>query len=116
RSARGTRVRPPAREGSAPPCLTVIGVVDDVKNGGIDKPAGTELYFALPQSTGTTFALRTAFLAVTTRVEPMSTGSRMRSRVRMLERSLPIANIRSMDEIIATAESRPRFLTLLLTV
>jgi putative ABC transport system permease protein len=29
---------------------------------------------------------------------------------------LPIANIRSMDEIIATAESRPRFLTLLLTV
>jgi predicted permease len=115
-SAIGHRVRPPAREVPATPWLTVIGVVDDVKNGGIDKPAGTELYFALPQSGGTTFALRTAFVAVKTSVEPMSVVAAIRSQVRMLDSSLPVANIRSMDEIIATAESRSRFLTLLLTV
>jgi predicted permease len=115
-SAIGHRVRQPAREVPATPWLTVIGVVDDVKNGGIDKPAGTELYFALPQSAGTTFALRTAFVAVKTSVEPMSVVAAIRSQVRMLDSSLPVANIRSMDEIIATAESRSRFLTLLLTV
>ena len=34
------------------PFYSVIGVVDDVKNGGLDKPAGTEIYFSARQLAG----------------------------------------------------------------
>jgi putative ABC transport system permease protein len=46
----------------------------------------------------------------------MSMVSAVRAEVRSLDSSLPIANVQSMDEIMATSESRPRFLTLLLSV
>jgi predicted permease len=112
-SAIGHRVR-----GSGPPTSnpwsTIVGVVDDVKNGGIDKAAGTELYFPVPQNSGQ-FALRSAFLAVKTKRDPMTMVSAIRNEVRLLDASLPIANVHSMDEIMATAQSRPRFLTLLLS-
>jgi len=46
----------------------------------------------------------------------MSIVGAIRSEVRSLDPSLPIANVRSMDNIMATSQSRPRFLTLLLSV
>ncbi|MGH9453991.1 MAG: ABC transporter permease, partial [Terriglobia bacterium] len=47
----GRRIRP----GFTDPWCTVVGVVADVKNAGIDKPAGTELYlpYDQPQGSGT---------------------------------------------------------------
>jgi len=115
-SALGHRVRPPGGPGVETPWFTVVGVVDDVKNGGIDKAAGTELYFAVPQINGGPFALRAGFLTVKTKGDPMSLIGAIRSEVRSIDPSLPVANVRSMDEIMATSQSRPRFLTLLLSV
>jgi putative ABC transport system permease protein len=115
-SAIGHRVRPPGGPGAETPWFTIVGVVDDVKNGGIDKPAGTELYFSITQLAGTQFALRNGFLTVKTKGDPMSIVGAIRSEVRSLDPSLPIANVRSMDNIMATSQSRPRFLTLLLSV
>ncbi|HME99684.1 MAG TPA: ABC transporter permease [Terriglobia bacterium] len=115
-SAIGHRVRPPGGPGAETPWFTIVGVVDDVKNGGIDKPAGTELYFSMTQLAGTPFALRNGFLTVKTKGDPMSIVGAIRSEVRSLDPSLPIANVRSMDNIMATSQSRPRFLTLLLSV
>jgi predicted permease len=115
-NAIGHRVRPPGGPGTDSPWFTVVGVVDDAKNGGIDKPAGTELYFAIPQLSGGPFALRNAFLAIKTKGDPLAAVSDVRAQVRSLDPSLPIAAIHSMDEIMATAQSRPRFLTLLLSV
>ena len=113
-SAIGHRVRPP--RGPDSPWYTVVGVVDDVKNGGIDKPAGTELYFAIPQLSGRPFSLLNAFMTVKTRGDPMSVVAGVRSAVRSIDASLPVANVHSMDDIMATSQSRPRFLTLLLSV
>jgi putative ABC transport system permease protein len=115
-SALGRRVRPPGGPGVETPWFTIVGVVDDVKNGGIDKPAGTELYFAVPQLTGGPFALRAAFLVVKTKSDPVSIVGAIRSEVRSLDSSLPVANVRTMDDIMATSQSRPRFLTFLLSV
>jgi predicted permease len=115
-SALGHRVRPPAGPGVENPWFTIVGVVDDVKNGGIDKPAGTELYFSVPQLSGSPFALRAGFLTVKTKGDPISVIGAIRSEVRSIDPSLPVANVRSMDEIMATSQSRPRFLTLLLSV
>ena len=43
----GRRVRP--RFGDQTPWVTVIGVAKDVKQGGVDRPTGTELYLLLDQ-------------------------------------------------------------------
>jgi len=114
-SAIGHRMRPPAPPSVPNPWFTIVGVVDDVKNGGIDKPAGTELYFSIPQLAGAVFVVRNAFLAVKTKGDPMSAVSGIRSAVRSIDSSLPIYNVHSMDDIMATSQSRPRFLTMLLS-
>ena len=36
--------------GNSGPLLEIVGVVADVKQAGLDEPAGTELYFHYPQA------------------------------------------------------------------
>ncbi len=107
-SAVGHRVK---TGGPNSPWRTIVGVVADMKNAGLDKPAGTELYISAPQSPS-----RTEYLVVRTRGEPMALVGAIRNEVRNLDRALPISQLRDMDEVMATARSRPRFLTLLLTL
>jgi predicted lysophospholipase L1 biosynthesis ABC-type transport system permease subunit len=82
-----------------------------MKNAGLDRPAGTELFISFPQS-----PVRTAYLVVRTKGEPMSLVGPIRNEIRTLDRALPISQLRAMDEVMSTARSRPRFLTLLLTL
>lgn len=92
---------------------TIVGVIGDVKNAGLDRPAGTELYVAFAQNPN---PARLASLTVRTTGDPMSMVGAIRSEIRALDRGLPISQIRSMDEVMSIARSRPRFLTLLLTM
>jgi putative ABC transport system permease protein len=46
----------------------------------------------------------------------MSLTSAARDAIRALDRGLPISNIGSMEDVMSTARSRPRFLTLLLSL
>jgi len=107
-SAVGHRVQ---TGGPKSPWRTIVGVVADMKNAALDKQAGTELFISLPQA-----PVRTAYLLVRTKGEPMSLVGAIRNEVRNLDRALPISQLREMDEVMATARSRPRFLTLLLTL
>jgi predicted permease len=92
---------------------TIVGVIGDVKNAGLDRPAGTELYVAFAQNPNPS---RLAFLVARTTGDPMSMVGAIRSEIRALDRGMPISQIRSMDEVMSVARSRPRFLTLLLTM
>jgi putative ABC transport system permease protein len=106
----GRRVRP----GFTDPWCTVIGVVADVKNAGLDKPAGTELYlpFNQPQGLGNNrFSILVRSVG-----DPTSLIGGLRHEVRDLDPALPVANVRTMDEVMTAAQSRPRFLTTLLTL
>ena len=91
----------------------IVGVIGDVKNAGIDRPAGTELYVAFAQNPN---PARLASLTVRTAGDPMSMVGAIRREIRALDRALPISQIRSMEEVMSVARSRPRFLTLLLTL
>jgi predicted permease len=108
-SAIGHRVK--TGGGPNSPWRSIVGVVADMKNAGLDRPAGTELFIAFPQ-----LPVRNAYLVVRTKGDPMSMVSAIRNEVRALDRGLPISQLRDMDEVMATARSRPRFLTLLLTL
>ena len=110
----GQRVRPP---GPDVPWLTIVGVVRDVKQGGLDEETGTEVYFLYPQVGRTVgFAPRSMNVVVRTSGDPMSLASAVRSEVRTLDASLPVANLASMEDVLSTSLARPRFLTLLLGI
>ena len=106
----GRRVR---EDSDKVPWRTIIGVAADVKNGGIDKPTGTELYFPYTQADG---GIRTMYLAVKTVGDPQQIVSAVRAQVNALDPSLPVAQIRLMEDVISAANARPRFLTVLLSV
>jgi predicted permease len=107
-SALGHRVR--ASGGNAP-WRTIVGVVGDVKNAALDRPAGTELYFPFPQAPRTL-----SWVLVRAQGDPMNLTGAVRDAIRGLDRGLPISNISTMEDVMSTARSRPRFLTLLLTL
>ena len=47
----GRRVRPSGPPSANIPWFTIVGVLKDVKQGGVDKKTGTELYFNFEQLT-----------------------------------------------------------------
>jgi len=110
-SALGRHIRPSSR--TPQPWFTVVGVVADVKNGGIEKPAGTELFFQWRLASSILF---NPTIALKTSGDPHSLITEVRRAVASLDSSLPIAKVRTMDEVIAEANSRPRFLTLILSM
>jgi predicted permease len=88
---------------------TVVGVIADMKNGGLDKPAGTELFipYRLAASSTPTVLIRT-------NGNPLSIMPAARRIVASLDPNLPIAKVRTMDDVVAAASARPRFLTIIL--
>jgi putative ABC transport system permease protein len=95
---------------------TIVGVIADVKNGGIDKPAGTAIYLPYGQVPAGTGLLRAPFIAVRSSVTPSAIVAEVRRVVRDVDPRLPLAQIRTLDDVVSTSESRPRFLALVLTL
>lgn len=93
---------------------TIVGVVADVKNAGIDKPTGTELY--LPFRQDSRLAGGPGYLLLKTTGDPKALINSVRREVAQIDSSLPLSKIRTMEEVVAAANSRPRFLTLLLSL
>jgi putative ABC transport system permease protein len=109
-SAIGHRIRP----GSSDPWCTIIGVVADVKNAGIDKPTGTELYLPYNQKQGQGYDSMNLFIRSSL---PASTlVSEVRRQLADIDSQVPISKIQPMEDVISSAQSRPRFLTLLLSI
>lgn len=106
----GRRVQP-STEG---PWCTVVGVVENTKNAGIDQPAGTELYLPFDQKQGE--GTNRMNLLLKTTGNPLDMVSTVRQEVQAMDSSLPLAKITTMDEVVNEAQSRPRFLTVLLTL
>ena len=109
----GRRLRP--GRGTNAWC-TIVGVVEDVKNHGLDKPTGTELYLSRGQTYTQGDRNFYVYMAVRSQGNPSSVISTLRRELRDLDPSLPLARVRTMDEVVSAAQSRPRFLTLLLTL
>lgn len=109
-SALGHRVSP---SGGPETWYTVVGVLADMKNAGLDKPTGTELFFPFRQLDQG--PARTLTLVLHTAGDPETLITPVRNVIRSLDSALPLASIRTMDNIVAEANSRPRFLSVLLS-
>jgi putative ABC transport system permease protein len=106
----GRRVNP----GFAEPKVwfTIVGVVEDTKNAGMDKPAGPELYFQARQ-VNQFLGSNVSFVVRGTNDSTPLEGS-IRGAVRELDPTLPVYNLWSMNELVSKSMVQPRFLALLL--
>ena len=122
----GQRLRPnlSASMGtSANPWHTVIGVAKDVKEGGVDRETGTELYMfteqPAPPVDGTegpwvANAPPTMNVALRTSLPPAALSQTLESAVRDVDPAVPIVRLRDMDAVFAESIRRPRLLAQLL--
>ena len=97
------------------PWLTIVGVVGDVKQGGMDEETGTELYFYVPQvASALGFAPRTMHVVLRTSVPPASLSGQARSTVWSLDPGLPLADLQTLETAVLRSVAQPRFLAVLL--
>jgi predicted permease len=102
----GRRIR---QGGLERPWMTVVGVVADVRHNGLEVAIKGKYYRAhtqMPSSSG--FAVRNMHLVVKTTGNPLSLVAPIRAEVTRIDPSLPVANIRAMEEVIAASTSTPR--------
>ncbi|HEU0175406.1 MAG TPA: ABC transporter permease, partial [Blastocatellia bacterium] len=114
----GRRLNPMVSDN--PNWFTVVGVVENTKNLGVDRPAGTELYFLEPQVLKVFGQLmggvaRQNFI-VRAEGDPTLLAGAVRAAVREIDLSLPIFGMKAMSDTVADSLVRPRFLSLLLGV
>jgi len=111
----GQRVR--LRFNDSAPWLTIVGVVRDVKQGGVAKKTGTELYFLYEQGPRVTQVTPGGMnVVVRSAVPEQSLSPEIQRAVREQDPTLPIVKLRTMDQVFAEAAARPRFLTELLGI
>jgi predicted permease len=111
----GAHVKPPF-----PPdltWLTIVGVVKDVKQGGVSAPVGTEIYFLAEQAQRAIgFVPNDMNLALRTSLPIDQLSGPIFQAVRSLDQALPVVKLQTMDDVFGASVSRPRFLTFLLGV
>jgi putative ABC transport system permease protein len=110
----GRRIRP---GGPTTPWYTVVGVAEDVKQAGVRAPVGTELYFYNPQlaQAGTNVG-RDMALVIRTDRNALALVPAVERAIGDLDRALPVADVRTLEQNVARAMAAPRFLALLLGV
>jgi predicted permease len=90
---------------------TVIGVARDVKQGGVEKETGTELYVSLDQLA---MAAPTMNVVLQTTLPPAGLSRTLERLVRDVDLAVPIVRLREMDAAFAESIRRPRLLAQLL--
>jgi predicted permease len=113
----GQRLRPCC--GDQVPWFTVIGVAKDVKQGGIDRETGTELYFFVDQLAKLppprAQAPLTMNVVLRTTLPPTALSQTIERVVRDANRAVPVVRLQEMNSVFAESIRRPRLLAQLLT-
>ncbi|MBS1827943.1 MAG: ABC transporter permease [Acidobacteria bacterium] len=91
---------------------TVIGVAKDVRQRGIERAAGTELYLSLDQHG---VAPPSMNVMLRTTLPPAALSGTIELAVREVDSTVPIVRLRDMDRVFAESIRRPRLLAQLLS-
>ena len=96
---------------SAPEWIEVVGVVGHTAHEGLDAEKRVQLYFSYRQRNPGQMAV-----ALRTRGEPTRLTAAARAAVREIDPDQPIANVRTMEELVDTSLGGRRLAAVLLTV
>ena len=109
----GARLRIGGRDDR--PWVTVVGVVADVKHNDLRGAVKEKFYIPHTQwhvSTGV--PIRAMSLVLRAASDPRGLAAAVRQEVRVLDPSIPVADIRTMSDVVGATMSSPRFTGLLL--
>lgn len=109
----GQRLRPPGGTFGATEDAwhTVIGVARDVRQRGVDRAAGTELYLSLDQHKVSPPSMN---VVLRTTLPPEALSGAIERVVRSVDPTVPVVRLRSMDSVFAESIRRPTLLAQLL--
>lgn len=86
------------------PWMTIVGVVKEVKYDGLDAPPEPTFYMPFRQNT-----LTTQYVVIGTNGDPAALAGAARKVVASLAPDVPIANVKTMNQLIAESVAPPRF-------
>ena len=105
------------------PWMTVVGVVDDVKEGSPDEASKNQYYQPVEQAVQSGGALAPAnmltgnggYIAVRTKLAPELMENVLRTTVRDLDPQLPLDQLQTMEHAVSDSEAPRRFNTALIS-
>jgi putative ABC transport system permease protein len=96
-------------DGSGPD--EIVGVVGDIREGALDKEAEPAIYWSHPREPYSGMAL-----VVRTSGDAARFGAAVAKEIRAIDPEQPIADVRTMEQVVSKSIARPRFNTLLLAI
>ncbi|MGH9739407.1 MAG: ABC transporter permease [Candidatus Acidiferrales bacterium] len=98
----------------------IVGVVSDVRDGGLNSDPAPTMYVPISQVTNGMTALESTLIPlqwmVRTKVAPYSLSQQIQERLRIASGGVPVGTVRTMDEIVSHSVAYQRFSTTLLTI
>ena len=104
---------------TARPWATIVGVVADERHSGMTGLVREKFFIPhvqWPVATAGGDAIRSVFVVVRTAGEPLAAAGAVRQELRQIDANVPVANVRSMNEVVAVALRTPRLTGFLLGV
>ncbi len=98
----GRRVR--LGQNSPYPWFTVVGIIKDIKQDGLDVNGVPHIYASVFQYRG-----RALNLVLRTSQPPSSLEKQIRTEIQSIDPTLPVYNVRSLDEVMASSLAQRRF-------
>lgn len=118
----GLRIKVGPSFASLMPAMTVVGVVGDIKQGARDQDTVPQMYEPLAQAAADLGPYAAMIgvvggmnLVIRTTNDPATLVHTLNRIVHQLDSLLPVANVNTMDEIVAASASSRRFNTVILT-
>ena len=102
----GRRIKIGGAERAGNQWMQVVGVVGDVKYGGLEtvsEPAFYLPYQQIPWSSN--------YLVLRARSDPRQLAAAVRNAVWSIDKDLPVANLKTMEDLLSESVARPRFRT-----
>jgi predicted permease len=94
---------------------TVVGVVGDTKQYGLDETPSPSMYLPYVQAPAP-FLMEDISLVVRTSLDPLSMANAARHAVESADQDLPVFDVATMEQLVYRSASTPRFNTVLLGI
>jgi putative ABC transport system permease protein len=106
------------RIGSNPnrPWVTVVGIVHDVRHNGVTEVIKEKFYIPHAQWHRSVGPMRSMYLVVKGEGDVQRLAAPVRRELRALDPNIPMASVRTMDEVVDASLSAPRFTSVLFSV
>jgi predicted permease len=102
------------------PARTIVGIVGDVRDGALDRPADQVMIIPLAQMTDGLTQLNSRVAPLTwiirTKTDPHQVVPAVSEQLRVASGGFPVAHIRTMDDVVVRSTARQDFSMLLLSI